>query len=69
MLFFEEDKFKAVPAALKTALLTAEFIAAVLGTEGVEVGAKEDPVNETGKLEASEAGGGLRLKAAANEAG
>ena len=64
MLFFEEDKFKAVPAALKTALLTAEFIAAVLGTEGVEVGAKD-----TGKLEASEAGGGLRLKAAANEAG
>ena len=63
-MFFEEDKFKAVPAALKTALLTAEFIAAVLGTEGVEVGA-----NETGKLEASEAGGGLRLKAAANEAG
>ena len=68
-MFFEEDKFKAVPAALKTALLTAEFIAAVLGTEGVEVGAKLDPVNETGKLEASEAGGGLRLKAAANEAG
>ena len=69
-MFFEEDKFKAVPAALKTALLTAEFIAAVVGTEeGVEVGAKLDPVNETGKLEASEEGGGLRLKAAANEAG
>ena len=68
MLFFEEDKFKAVPAALKTALLTAEFIAAVLGTEGVEVGAKLAG-KETGRLEASEAGGGLRLKAAANEAG
>ena len=57
-----------MPAALKTALLTAEFIAAVLGTEGVEVGAKLAG-KETGRLEASEAGGGLRLKAAANEAG
>ena len=59
-----------MPAALKTALLIAE-VTAVVGAEGAggveEV--KFTPDREIGKLEVTEEGGGLRLKAAASEAG
>jgi hypothetical protein len=62
-----EDKFKAVPAALNTALLAAEVTASCWAAWAAWAAWAMVGVKWVGKLRV--VGDGLRLKAAASEAG